>query len=180
MVAGLPRTMKKIIAAGVVITLGALGLLQESFPQNSASATVSFRLAPAMSLSVLGTNPQGNSVVSVYTIPRPTEQERQAGFIERLHALTLQARSNAPWALRVRAYEPSMGTSDDGTYRKPVSDFEVRAAPGPYLPLSVNDQTVTRGPSGEHIIVLDYRVQLGPQHRDGTYSVTLIYTITTP
>lgn len=171
---------KKIVIAGVVITLCALGLLQESFSQNSASGRVSFRLAPAMSLSVLGTSPQGNGVVSVYTIPRPTEQERQAGFIERLHALILQARSNAPWALRVRAQEPFMGTSDDGTYRKPVSDFAVRAAPGSYLSLTVDDQTVIRGPAGEQTIALDYRVQLGPQHRDGTYRVTLIYTITTP
>ena len=171
--------MKKIWALVAVMGVCGLALSLESVSQSSASGIVTFRLAPSMSLSVWSESPSGNSLVSVYTIPRPTAQERQAGFLERLNALKLLARSNVPWALRARAQEPDMGFSDDGTYRKPVSDLEVRAAPGPYIPLSVRDQTLTWGPAGEYLIALDYRVRLGPEHRDGTYQVTLIYTIST-
>nr|BAL59858.1 hypothetical protein HGMM_OP4C494 [Candidatus Acetothermum autotrophicum] len=154
-----------------------LALSLESVSQSSASGIVTFRLAPSMSLSVWGESPSGSSLVSVYTIPRPTAQERQAGFLERLNALKLIARSNVPWALRVRAQDPDMGPSDDGTYRKPVSDLEVRAAHGPYVPVTVYDQTIARGPVGEHLIPVDYRVRLEAEHRDGNYRVTLIYTL---
>jgi hypothetical protein len=83
------------------------GLALEGASQSSA--VVTFRLAPSMSLSVWGESPSGSSLASIYTIPRPTAQERQAGFLERLNALKLIARSNVPWALRVRAQEPDMG-----------------------------------------------------------------------
>lgn len=102
------------------------------------------------------------------------------GFLERLSALKLIARSNVPWALRVRAAAPDMGLSNDGTYRKPASDLEVRAAHGPYVPVTVYDQTIARGPVGEHMLPIDYRVHLGAEHRDGNYHITLIYTLTSP
>lgn len=169
--------MKKILVLAAVIGVCGLAFSVESSSQSSASATVTFRIAPMMSLSVWGESPSGDSVVSVYTIPRPTAQERQMGFLERLSALKLIARSNVPWALRVRASEPDMGLSDDGTYRKPVSDLEVRAAHSPYVPVTVYDQTIARGPVGEHLLSVDYRVRLGAEHRDGNYRVTLIYTL---
>jgi len=167
--------MKKIFIVGTVMAVCGLTLSVESVSQSSA--VVTFRIAPSMSLSVWGENPSGNSLASIYTIPRPTAQERQAGFLERLSALKLIARSNVPWALRVRAQEPDMGLSEDGTYRKPVNDLEVRAAHGPYVPLAVSDQTLAYGPAGEHLLPIDYRVRLGAEHRDGNYRVTVIYTL---
>lgn len=169
--------MKKILLMCAVIGMCGLAFSLESSSQSSASAAVTFRIAPMMSLSVWGENPSGNSVALIYTIPLPTAQERQAGFLERLNALKLIARSNVLWALRVRASEPDMGLSDDGTYRKPTNDLAVRVAPGPYVPVTVYDQTIARGPQGEHTLSLDYRVRLGAEHRDGTYRVTLIYTL---
>ncbi len=167
--------MKKIFIVGTVMAVCGLTLSVESASQSSA--VVTFRIAPSMSLSVWGENPSGNSLASIYTIPRPTAQERQAGFLERLSALKLIARSNVPWALRVRAQEPDMGLSEDGAYRKPVNDLEVRAAHGPYVPLAVSDQTLAYGPAGEHLLPIDYRVRLGAEHRDGNYRVTVIYTL---
>lgn len=166
-----------MLVLAAVVSLGSLVFSLESSSQGSTSAVVTFRIAPSMSLSILGESTSGNSVVSIYTMPRPTAQERQAGFLERLNALTLIARSNVPWALRVRAQEPEMGISDDGTYHKPVSDFEVRASRGAYLPVALSDQLLTRGSPGEHPLSIDYRIRLGPEHRDGTYSITLIYTL---
>jgi hypothetical protein len=165
--------MKKIFIFAAVMAV--CGLALEGASQSSA--VVTFRLAPSMSLSVWGESPSGSSLASIYTIPRPTAQERQAGFLERLNALKLIARSNVPWALRVRAQEPDMGLSEDGTYRKPASDLEVRAAHGPYVPLTVSDQTIAYGPAGEHLLPIDYRVRLGAEHRDGNYRVTVIYTL---
>ncbi len=170
--------MRKTIVLAAAIGVCSLAFSVDSSSQNSAGATVTFRLAPMMSLSVWGESPSGSSVALVYTIPQPTAQERQAGFLERPNALKLIARSNVPWALRVRASEPDMGLSDDGAYRKPVSDLEVRVAQAPYVPVAVYDQTLVRGPGGEHMLSLDYRVRLGAEHRDGTYRVTLIYTLT--
>ncbi len=172
--------MKKFVAVAAMIGVCGLAFSLESSSQSSASGTVTFRIAPMMSLSIWGESPSGKSVVSVYTIPQPTAQERQAGFLERLGALKLIARSNVPWALRVRASEPDMGPSDDGTYRKPVSDLAVRAGQGPYVPVAIHDQTLARGPLGEYLLPIDYRVRLGAEHRDGNYRVTLIYTLASP
>lgn len=169
---------KKILLAAAIMSSLAFSL--ESSPQSLASGTATFRIAPLMSLSIWGEDSSGTSVVSVYTIPRPTAQERQAGVLERLNALKLRARSTVPWALHVRASEPDMGLSDDGTYRKPISDLEVRATPAPYVPVATHDQTIARGPSGEYLLLLDYRVRLGAEHRDGNYRVTLIYTLASP
>lgn len=149
--------------------------------QSSASATVSFQLASFQSLSVWGERESETHLLSVYTIPRPTAPERAAGWIERPRALQLLARSNVAWALRVRALDATMGTSDDGQYRKPVSDFYVRAAGqgSSYVPVQTKDQTISGGPYGEHLISIDYRIRVGSEHRDGSYQVTLIYTIAT-
>jgi hypothetical protein len=169
---------KKILVLGAVTSLCSLFFTLESSSQNPASATVAFRIAPSLSLSVWGENATGNSLISVYTIPRPTAQERQAGFIEHRKALQLLARGNVPWVLRVHAQEPDMGLSDDGTYRKPVSDLAVRVATGPYVLVMLQDQVITSGSPGEHLLPVDYRVRLGDEHRDGNYRVTLIYTLT--
>ncbi len=177
---GCQRTMKKSLVLAAMIGVCGLVFSLEGSSQSSANAIVTFRIAPLMSLSVWGESPSGSSVASIYTMPHPTAQERQAGFLERLNALKLVVRSNLSWALRVRALEPDMGLSDDGTYRKPVSDLEVRAAPAPYVAVTTHDQAIASGPHGEHRLSLDYRVRLGPEHRNGTYRVTLIYTLASP
>ncbi len=169
---------KKIFVFSAVASLCSVLLAFDSSSQSSASATVSFRIAPSLSLSVWSETPAGNNLISVYIIPRPTAQERQAGFIERLKALQLLARSNVPWVLRVRAQEPDMGLSDDGLYRKPVGDLQVRATRGLYTPVTLHDQAIASGIPGEYLLPVDYRVRLGTEHRDGNYRVTLIYTLT--
>lgn len=169
----------KIFVFSAVVSLCTVLLAFDSSSQSSASATVSFRIAPSLSLSVWGENTAGNNLISVYTIPRPTPQQRQAGFIESLKALQLLARSNVPWVLRVRAQEPDMGLSDDGLYRKPVGDLQVRATTrGLYVPVTLHDQAIASGVPGEYLLPVDYRVRLGTEHRDGNYRVTLIYTLT--
>lgn len=169
--------MRRLIPIAALASFCLL-LVSPSFSQSSATATVSFQVAGYQSLSVWGERTDEREILSLYRIPQPTPQERAAGWIERPRALQLLARSNMPWTLRVRALEPDMGISDDGQYRKPLSDLHVRAAQS-YISVSVRDQRVTEGPSGEFLISLDYRVRVGPEHRDGRYHVTLVYTIST-
>ncbi|MCI2430487.1 hypothetical protein LM602_07780 [Candidatus Acetothermia bacterium] len=170
--------MKRPITVAALAGACLLLLTLPSLSQSSATATVAFQLTGYQSLSVWGERTDARDIISLYRIPQPSPQERAAGWVERPRALQLLARSNLPWVLRVRALEPTMGTSDDGQYRKPVSDLYVRAARN-YIPVSVSDQAITEGPLGEFLIPIDYRVRVGPEHRDGSYQVTLIYTIST-
>ncbi|MCS6936624.1 MAG: hypothetical protein NZ610_08050 [Candidatus Bipolaricaulota bacterium] len=146
---------------------------------SQSSATVSFQIASYQNLSIWGERSDQREILSLYRIPQPTPQERAAGWIERPKALQLVARSNLRWALRVRSLEPTMGLSDDGQSRKPVSDLYVRT-PQYEVSVSVRDQTIAHGPAGEFLVPIDYRVRLGPDHRDGHYHVTLVYTLSTP
>lgn len=170
--------MKRLSTVAALASCCLLLLALPSLSQSSATATISFQLASYQSLSVWGEHTDEREIISLYRIPQPTAQERAAGWIERPRALQLLARSNMPWVLRVRASETIMGTSDDGQYRKPVSDLYVRAARD-YVSVQTSDQALMAGPLGEFLIPIDYRVRVGSEHRDGNYQVTLVYTLST-
>ncbi len=168
--------MRRLIIITALASCCLLLLVLPSLSQSSA--TVAFQIAGYQSLSVWGERTDERETVSLYRIPQPTAQERAAGWIERPSALKLLARSNMPWVLRVRAAETIMGTSDDGQYRKPVSDLYVRAT-SDYISVQTSDQALMTGLPGESLISIDYRVRLGAEHRDGNYQVTLVYTLST-
>ena len=70
-------------------------------------------------------------------------------------------------------------TSDDGTYIKPLTDFSLRSNGGPYSSITGFDRTLARGDTGEHTLVIDYKVDTEEEtHKGGDYGLTLVYTIT--
>lgn len=145
----------------------------------STTVTVSWRILPFQSLTIAGDGKVGTSVVSHFNLRQPTRADLAAGYIEDDGALTLIAASNIPWAVKVHAVEPNMGTSNDRTYVKPLSDLMLRANRGEFLPISQFDQTVASGVRGAYKLTIDYKVKLNSaSYRPGNYGVTLVYTIT--
>jgi len=167
----------------------ALVLLLASSPpllgDSSAAVVVGWRVESTQTLYVLGPDGRaeggGTSVASAFVIPNPTPEDLERGYVERLRAVTLLARSNTPWVISVRTEDADMGTSFDGTVTKPISDFQVRAhGRGPYLTVQRYDQALAEGPPGEHRVAVDYRVLFDRErHREGNYRITLVYTIST-
>jgi hypothetical protein len=148
----------------------------------SSSVQVGWQVQHSRTLTILGSSEgNGTTTASTFVIPQPSAADLERGYIEQERAITLLARSNTPWMISVRTDDPHMGRSFDGTYLKPVSDLLVRAAGRPYLAISHEDQLLTSGPAGEHLIGVDYRVLFNRHsHREGNYSITIIYTISTP
>ncbi len=144
-----------------------------------------WRAESTQTLYVLGPDGRaeggGASVSSPFVIPNPTPEDLERGYVERLGAVTLLARSNVPWLIAVRAEDADMGTSFDGSVTKPITDFQVRASgQGRYLTVQRYDQALTAGPPGEHRVPVDYRVLFDRErHRPGNYRITLVYTIST-
>lgn len=157
--------------------LPALTLLGAS---DSATVTVSWTIKPFQSLSIAGNPSNSKSVVSTYNVPDPTNADLNRGFIEEENALTLLVVSNVDWEIHVKSLSNNMGTSFDGTYTKPLEDFELRAGNGNYQPLTKSDQVLASGEHGKHKIGVDYKVNFHKnEYKDGNYQVKLLYTITT-
>ncbi len=145
----------------------------------TTTVTVSWRILPFQSLTIAGHGKVGTSVVSHFNLRQPTQADLAAGYIEDDGALTLVAVSNIPWAVKVHAVEPNMGTSNDGTYVKPLSDLMLRANGDKFSPISQFDQTVASGERGAYKLTIDYKVKLdSASYRPGDYGLTLVYTIT--
>ncbi len=119
------------------------------------------------------------SLSSRYNLHAPSASDFAAGFIEDDDVIVLNAASNIPWAVKVHAIESSMGTSYDGTYTKPLSDFMVRANSGSFFSISTSDQVLASGTRGSYQLRVDYRVKVDEStYKDGDYGLTLVYTIT--
>ena len=91
----------------------------------------------------------------------------------------LVARSNVNWRIIVHTPDPDMGRSYDGSYVKPLSDFQLRASGSAFFSISNVDQVLAGGAHGKYEVPVDYRVLLHPErYKPGDYHLTLIYTIT--
>lgn len=129
-----------------------------------------------MAGSATGTD---TSLINRYDVHAPSASDFSAGFIEDDGVLVLNAASNIPWAVKVHAIESDMGTSYDGSYTKPLSDFMVRANGGNFFSISTSDQVLASGTRGSYLLSVDYRVKVNEStRRDGDYGLTLVYTIT--
>jgi hypothetical protein len=118
-------------------------------------------------------------VTSRFDLNQPAEIDFARGYIEKQGSLTLVATSNIPWTVKVHAIESDMGTSNDGTYVKPLSDFSLRANGRPYSSVTRFDQPLASGDRGAHTLVIDYRVLTEQEfYKEGDYGLTLVYTIT--
>jgi len=152
------------------------------YGDDSASLQVGWRVLSTQTLAILGSGePAGSRVASTFVLPKPTPEDLQRGFIERVRAIVLLVRSNTPWIISVRTDDEDMGKSFDGSYTKPISDLWVRAEGGSYVPISREAQVITSGLPGEYQIGVDYRVHFTPDtYREGRYQITVIYMISTP
>lgn len=154
---------------------------------DSVSVTVSFHIPVMQSLTIENSPNFASSfsaseaeVVDVYRVPKPTQEDLSKGYLKEKDAVTLSARSNVDWEIQVEAARRYMGTSDDGEYRKPVSDLEVKADGGNYVAASTASQVIARGEKGKHSVEVDYKVNLDSQeYRSGDYQATLTYIIST-
>ncbi|MCI2425096.1 hypothetical protein LM599_03645 [Candidatus Acetothermia bacterium] len=146
----------------------------------SVDVQVSWTILPFQSLTLAGSNSWGEEVTVRVDFPQPTAADLSVGFIEIRGALSLVARSNIPWVVKVRAMESDLGTSYDGTFTKPLHNFLLRANSGHYFTLANYDQIIIEGQPGVHPITIDYKILFDQvTHRAGNYGVTLVYTITT-
>jgi len=178
MAAGLPKAkMKRWIVISLLLTI-LFSIPVFAGSSASATVTVSWKVLPFQSLTILGGEGNGTSVTSHFELGTPTPAEIAAGFIEEDGALTLVAASNIPWTVKVHAVEANMGESYDGTYVKPLSDFLIRANGGEFTPISQLDQTLASGTRGSYQLTIDYKVLLDPEFKPGDYGITLVYTIT--
>jgi hypothetical protein len=166
-----------LLATALLVGLPAtLGLADSGA---SASAHLTWRVVPFQSLTIAGHDQDGASVADHVTLPEPSAADLARGYVQETAALVLSATSNIPWTVKVQAVESNMGTSTDGSYRKPLSDFHLRANGGAYVTLSPFAQTLAAGTPGAQHLSIDYRVSVDPQtYRPGAYGVTLLYTIT--
>lgn len=146
---------------------------------DSATTTVSWSVLPFATLSIAGEEGSGDAVVSTFALPQPSAADLKRGYIEVERALTLVAVSNTGWQLIVRTDDPNLGQSYDGTYIKPLDDFQLRARGGEYRSLSHRAQVLKSGTNGRYELEIDYRIRFHPAYRPGDYRVTLTYTITT-
>ncbi len=147
--------------------------------RTTATVEVSWTVLPFQSLSIAGDSSGDAAVYSRFGLRQPTEADFAVGYVEERSALTLKAASNIPWTVQVHALESNMGSSNDGTYTKPLTDFSLRSNGGSYSSITGFDQTLASGDTGEHTLVIDYKVDTEKEtHRDGDYGLTLVYTIT--
>ena len=162
-------------------TLIALILFIPVFELLAASSTtvrVGFEILPFQQLSISGGRSAGNTAVSTVRLPQPSAADLTRGYIELPNAVNLAVRSNIPWAVTVRTDDANMGQSFDGSYTKPVSDFQLRVGNGAYTPISQRNQVLLQGSYGQHNFNVDYRTLFDPStYRQGNYQVTVIYTI---
>jgi hypothetical protein len=159
-----------------VLILVVIALVAAAKAEDFSIVNIGWQVVPFQSLSI--SNASAKTVSDTFIIPQPTPQDLKRGYIEKENAIVLIAKSNVNWVINVRTPNSDMGVSFDGTYVKPISDFQLRAG-GSYLTVSYHDQMLAKGPHGEHEIGVNYKVLFGEDHRDGNYKITLIYTITT-
>ncbi len=171
------RSLSLGISVLLIILLTTFTLLAAS---DSATVTVSWNIQPFVALSISSNSTESRTVNSVYSVPKPTEDDLERGYIEKKNAIKLVARSNTGWQVSVRALNSTMGTSFDGSYTKPIEDFKLKVGNGGYLTLSTNDKVLVESRNGEHEIGVDYKINFDQyEYKSGNYQVELLYTITT-
>lgn len=161
-----------------IVALSVIPLLGD----DSASVQVGWTIESTQTLSIVGGDPsRDQQVSSTFAVPEPSDADLARGHIDRENALRLNARSNTSWIVTAKSDSATMGTSDDGTYTKPIRDLQVRADDGAYVPLSPKREVIARGPAGHETVGVDYRVNFDASaYRPGDYRATVTYTISTP
>ena len=108
------------------------------------------------------------------------EREFQAGQVLRPRE-PLWWESDVPWRIMVEALDPYLGTSDDGSYVKPLGDLQFKLSEeSQWTELRQQPQELKSSTqTGSGTFTVDWRVLLKLTHdRAGRYEATLRFTIT--
>jgi hypothetical protein len=148
-----------------------------------------FVLAPVCKLFATLTLSVDVSTVSIPFLTMDYNLSTGAAQVIKTSAETLTIKSTSgTWTLSVRAltstfsFIPNLG---DPNPNKPAADLSVRApaTSAIWLPLTTSDQVLSTGPksNGNQTRTLDYRLNSNlSSDPPGTYTISLIYTLTSP
>ncbi len=88
--------------------------------------------------------------------------------------------SDIPWRITIRSYDPDLGTSDSGTYVKPLSDLYWKLSDTEtWLPMTQEEEELDWSTeTGDGVIYVDFAVLLAWKNDvPGRYGTELIFTI---
>ena len=148
-----------------------------------------FSLLPIQSLFALTRLTTNTNSVSIPFVTTDYNSSTGAAQVIKTSAQTLTIRSTtSTWTLTVRAltatfsFVPSLG---DPNPNKPAADLAVRApaTSSSWLVLTTANQVLSTGPQagGNQTRVLDYRLNSNlSTNPPGTYTISIIYTLTNP
>lgn len=104
-------------------------------------------------------------------------KDLNAGFFDFPGQNQLTITATTPWQLYVLTDAPVFSAT--GSYHKPVGDLQWRRkSQGAYHPLTLSPQLVAEGQVGTAKVMVEYRLLLSWLNPPDTYTVTLIYTLT--
>jgi len=171
------KTLIFIMAALILLGVAKAGVALSV----DKTVRINIKIVPFQILMVNGKNTDGEKVITTYHIPQPTPQDLQRGYIQEDNALSLTVVSNVNWVVKVRALSKNLGSSWDGRYIKPLSDFLIRSHQTQFMPVQQIPQKIAWGKNGKKTVNIDYRVEgYNRNYHPGNYKIILEYTITTP
>jgi len=104
-------------------------------------------------------------------------KDLDAGFFDFPGQNRLTVDATTPWQLYLRTDNPVFSAT--GNHYKPVGDLLWRLKnQGLYNPLTHSPQLVAEGEIGKTQVMVEYRMLLSWQNLPDTYTVTLLYTLT--
>lgn len=168
------------IIAVIIFAISILGLAAEASDSTSHKIVIKIPVILKMSITSRGRTSSGETVVTRYDIPEPTDRELNQGYVEKEDAASLAITANVDWKVTVRSEKSTLGRSEDGEYEKPVSDLMVRCSGSSvgYQALSTSTSTIFEGEKGIFNRGLDYKTKFDKdKYKSGSYEATLIYTI---
>ena len=173
----------KSISGKIIVLLALIVVTSFYFPPVMASDSASHDIEidipviQAMNIKSRSSTGSGEKVVTKYNIPEPKKADLNRGYVEKEDAVTLAVTSNVNWKVTVRAKKRYLGTSDDGTYKKPVTDLMIRCS-GNYEPVTTSQTIIAEKGSGVFNLGLDYKTNFDKdEYKPGSYEATLVYTI---
>ena len=157
--------------------------------QRTIIAITWFTFLPIQSLFALTRLTTNTNSVSIPFVTTDYNSSTGAAQVIRTSAETLTIRSTtSTWTLTVRAltatfsFVPSLG---DPNPNKPAADLAVRAPSfsSSWRSMTTTNQVLATGPQagGNQTLVLDYRLNSNlSTNPPGTYTISIIYTLTNP
>jgi len=172
-VKGHKRALIVIVVAMVVTSLVGLVLAD----QRSVTVHVSWTVLPFQELRIAGSTSHGSSATADYLMSQPDAFDLQRGYLEEMNSVDLTVNSNIPWKVQVWTESDNMGQTDDGTFTKPISDFQLREHGGDYFSISNTPQILASGNRGSFDIGVDHRILLESDYHPGDYGLEIVYTV---